>query len=77
MPQENELESIDIPGIGEVRARPGTSTIELAGAAKHWFDKHQALLNRIDTSRREGFIGGVFFSGISFAVTFAIYYLWT
>lgn len=31
----------DIPGVGEVRARAGTSTAELAGAAKFWHDKYQ------------------------------------
>lgn len=39
----------DIPGVGEVRARAGTSTAELAGAAKFWHDKYQ-------TAWRDGFI---------------------
>lgn len=29
----------EVPGLGDVRARVGTSTAELAGAAKFWHEK--------------------------------------
>lgn len=50
MSQEN-YETIELPGVGEVRARPGTSTLELAGAAKYWHDKCQS-------ARHDGALGG-------------------
>ncbi len=48
---ESSYENVELPGVGEIRARAGTSTIELAGAAKHWYDKCQ-------TARIDGFIAG-------------------
>ncbi len=47
-----EYESYDLPAVGEVRARSGTSTAELAGAVKVWYDRYQ-------TARKDGFIAGV------------------
>lgn len=65
---ENEYATVDLPGPGEIRARKGTSTLELAGAAKHWHGKAQ-------TSFIEGFVrGGVVGVLISLA-TFGVYYL--
>ena len=37
-----ERELLDLPGVGEIRGRPGTSTMVLAGAAKFWHDKYQS-----------------------------------
>lgn len=51
-----ELESFDIPAVGEVKARPGTSTHELAGAVKYWHDKSK-------TASRDGFIRGFAYGG--------------
>jgi hypothetical protein len=51
MQQAQESESFEIPGVGELRARPGTSTAELAGAVKVWHDKYQ-------TAHTSGFIDG-------------------
>ncbi len=39
---EKPRESFDIPGVGELRARPGTSTAELAGAVDYWHKKAKA-----------------------------------
>lgn len=47
-----EYENIDLPGVGEIRGRQGTSTIELAGAVKYWHDKCQS-------ARTDGAIGGI------------------
>lgn len=46
-----DYETIEVPGVGELRARPGTSTLELAGAVKVWHDRYQH-------ARLDGFIGG-------------------
>jgi len=51
MQQAQESETFDIPGVGELRARPGTSTAELAGAVKVWHDKYQV-------AHKTGFIDG-------------------
>jgi len=67
MPNE-EYQTIEVPAVGEIRARVGTSTLELAGAVKVWHDK--AMSARID-----GFVGGAAF-GIMFSVcSFGAYYL--
>lgn len=74
-PQENtasyENRTHEIDGIGGVRARVGTSTEELAGAASYWNKEAKALQARLDhftavESRkwRDGFLTGV----VSFAV---------
>lgn len=62
-----EFESIEVPGIGEtVRGRPGTSVVELAGAAKYWHDK-------CVSARRDGFLGGLF-SGAAVVIACEIVY---
>jgi hypothetical protein len=62
MQQAQESETFDIPGVGELRARPGTSTAELAGAVKVWHDKYQKAhqSGRID--------GAIAASGLIFIV---------
>lgn len=67
---EQNLETFDIPGIGELRARPGTSTAELAGAVKYWHDKAQS-------ARWDGFIAGGSFSFMVTLVGFALYHLFS
>lgn len=49
MLSENERQTIDLPGVGEIKGRPGTSTMQLAGAAKFWYVKYQS-------ARKDGFI---------------------
>lgn len=61
-------ETTEVPGVGEIRARVGTSTLELAGAVKHWHDKYQS-------ARIDGFIGGSVFTLMFFACCFGVYYL--
>lgn len=61
-------ETVELPGVGEIRARPGTSTFELAGAAKFWHDKCQS-------ARRDGFLGGVTFTTLFFIFALVGYYL--
>lgn len=51
MLEQESYESVELPGVGEIRARKGTSTIELAGAAKYWYDKHKSAFV-------DGFAGG-------------------
>lgn len=74
-PQENTASyqnvTHEIDGIGGVRARVGTSTEELAGAASYWNKEAKALQARLDNyaledSRkwRDGFLTGA----VSFAV---------
>ena len=63
-----EYENIDLPGIGEVRARRGTSTVELAGAVKYWHDKYI-------TAHRSGFLRGAMFSFLVTACGFGVFHL--
>ena len=66
--QNEEYQTIEVPGVGELRARVGTSTLELAGAVKVWHDKARS-------ARVDGFISGAAF-GIMFSVcSFGMYYL--
>lgn len=65
---ENEYATVDLPGPGEIRARKGTSTLELAGAAKHWHDKSKSAY--ID-----GFTGGGVVGVLISLATFGVYYL--
>lgn len=66
MSSEN-YESVDLPGVGEIRARPGTSTLELAGAAKHWHNKYKS-------AKIDGFISGASLVVILEVVIVAAYY---
>lgn len=63
-----DYETIEVPGVGELRARPGTSTLELAGAAKFWHDKYQS-------ARFDGFIGGASMVSMLGILSVAAYYL--
>ena len=65
-----EYENFDVPGVGEVRARKGTSTAELAGAVKFWHDKYQS-------ARLDGFIGGSVFTLLVSLCGFGVFYLLT
>ena len=45
----NDYDVNSVPGVGEIRARRGTSTVELAGAAAFWHKKYQS-------ARLDGFL---------------------
>ena len=48
-------ESVEVPGVGEIRARPGTSTMALAGAAAYWHKKAQgAYADGVSSGRVDG-----------------------
>lgn len=68
--QHESYETIEVPGVGELRARVGTSTLELAGAAKFWHDKYQS-------ARADGFIGGVSISAMFALFAGVAYYFWS
>jgi hypothetical protein len=70
MSGEKSYETVELPGVGEIRARAGTSTLELAGAAKFWYDKYQS-------ARTDGFIGGVSLVCIVELVLGTAYYFWS
>ncbi len=65
---EAQYENIEIPGVGDIRARKGTSTLELAGAAKHWYDRYQ-------TARIDGIVAGASAVVMAELVITAIYYI--
>jgi len=66
---EKNYETLELPGVGEIRARRGTSTLELAGAVKHWHD-------RAKTAYIDGFVGGsVVTALVSIAGGLAYHYL--
>lgn len=67
MPNE-KYETIEVPGVGEIRAREGTSTLELAGAVKFWHDKYQS-------ARLDGFVGGSVFTLMFCICSFGVYYI--
>ncbi len=59
MESENETvkgrESFEVPGVGEILARPGTSTAELAGAVKYWHTKAtEAYANGLEVGKSLG-----------------------
>lgn len=68
MQQENLLETVEVPGVGEVRGRPGTSTIELAGAASYWH-------KRWKTAYVDGAAAGILMTVFSQLLLAAAYYL--
>ena len=49
----DDYETSDVPGVGEIRARKGTATQELAGAAAFWSKKYKS-------AKRDGFLAAVF-----------------
>lgn len=64
-----ERESVSLPGVGEIRGRLGTSTMQLAGAAKFWHDKYRS-------AKRDGVIAGIaLMATLEIAVVIAYYYL--
>lgn len=64
----------EVPGVGEVKARRGTSTAELAGAVKYWHDRYQ---NEANTPFKTGFLSGLTLSGFAFLLGHVVYYLWS
>ena len=64
-----ERDTYDIPGIGEFKARRGTSTAELAGAAAFWHKKYQ-------TSFREGFLTACVCLGLAGIAAGAAIHIW-
>lgn len=65
---QRDYESVDLPGVGEIRSRPGTATHELAGAVKVWYDKCQ-------TARHDGMIAGMALLALSELIVASIYIL--
>ncbi len=61
----NEFVNEEVPGVGRINGRAGTSTIELAGAVNFWHQKYQ-------TAWRSGF-GTATFTYALFAAIFAAY----
>ncbi len=55
----SKYDAFEIPGVGEIQAREGTSTHELAGAVKVWHDRYQEAHNQIWAARRQGTIAGI------------------
>jgi len=71
--QSQEFESFEVPGVGEVRARAGTSTVELAGAVKYWHDKYK---DEVESVRVAAFTAGVALTSLFGLIGGAIYWLW-
>lgn len=69
-----EVTSFDLEGIGEVKARVGTSTHVLAGMAKYWRDKYEA---ECEEPRKQGFLSGLSVVGFFTLLGHAAYYLWS
>ena len=63
-----ESESFNLPAVGELRARPGTATHELAGGMKYWHDKAK-------TARLDGIVAGGSLVVFAELVCYAAYYL--
>lgn len=64
----NDYEAVEVPGVGELRARKGTSTLELAGAVKFWHDKYKS-------ARLDGFIAGASMVSLLGLLSAAAYFL--
>ncbi len=63
----NKYDAFELPGIGDITAREGTSTHELAGAVKFWHDKAK-------TAYIDGFAAGGILTAIFSIVAGATYY---
>lgn len=75
MSAEQKYESIELPAVGEIKARPGTATYELAGAAKYWYDKYQSVKAPERNSRINSFIAGAGIIVLVDIIAFFIYHL--
>ena len=73
----DERESIELPGVGELRGRPGTSTMALAGAAKFWHDKYQSARRDYQSARRDGFIAASILIAVAEVAALIVYTLIT
>ncbi len=67
--ETSERVSFDLPGVGELKARPGTSTAELAGMASFWHKKSK-------TAWRDGFISACVILGLAGIAAGAAIHLW-
>lgn len=63
-----ERQVFELPGAGEVRARVGTSTHELAGAVKFWHDKY-------GHAWRDGFVSACVVFGLAGGIAEIIHLL--
>lgn len=71
--EKEVYESFEIPGVGELKARKGTSTAELAGAVKYWHDRYNT---EVVSVRLAAFTGGVALTAFIGLIGTAIYWLW-
>lgn len=69
MAENDAREVFDIPGVGEIRARPGTSTAELAGAVTYWHRKYEKEVKR---PWRDGFLTACVSLGLAAIVAGAV-----
>lgn len=58
----------DIEGVGEIRARAGTSTSELAGAASFWQKQARLAQSKNATAWRDGFLTAVVSTSLIFGL---------
>ena len=71
--EKEVYDSFELPGVGELRARAGTSTHELAGAVKYWHDKYK---REVETVRVAAFTAGVAVTSLFGLIGASIYWLW-
>ncbi len=71
--EKEQYDSFELPGVGELKARSGTSTHELAGAVKYWHDRYK---REVETVRSSAFIAGVAMTSLVGLIGTAIYWLW-
>jgi hypothetical protein len=68
MTQKSEYVSLEVPGVGEFKAREGTSTVELAGAIHYWHKKAK-------TAYIDGAVGGSVLTLLFTLCCYGVYYL--
>lgn len=71
--EKHTFETFEIPGVGELKARQGTSTAELAGAVKYWHDRYQT---EVVSVRQAAFIAGGVLASLVYLIGSSIYWLW-
>jgi hypothetical protein len=71
--EESKYQNFEIPGVGEIKAREGTSSFELAGAVKYWHDRYQ---REVVSVRQAAFIAGGVLASLVYLIGSSIYWLW-
>ncbi len=72
MSEDTVRETMDLPGVGEIRPRRGTAVHELAGGIRFWHDRAKFWEKKYANARNGGLLAGLALSLATAAVAYVV-----